>query len=120
MSENLERKEDMDMNQTVATHIELRTNRNGQPRAFIEGTRVRVQDIYGLSQIQGLSPERIVEELPHLTLGQVHAALAYFYDHPDDIYQELRESQEAVAELRARTGPGPLEERRRAKTADGE
>ena len=31
------------MIQTVATHIELRPNRDGQPRAFIAGTRVRVQ-----------------------------------------------------------------------------
>jgi hypothetical protein len=39
------------MIQPVATHIELRPNREGQPRAFIAGTRVRVQDIYAQAEI---------------------------------------------------------------------
>lgn len=99
------------MSQTVATHIELRPNRAGQLRAYISGTRVRVQDIYGYSQLQGYSPEQIVEALPHLTLGQVHAALSYFHDHSGEILQEIREAEENVAQLRQITGPGPIEER---------
>src|SRR5687768_337439 len=99
------------MSQTVATHIELRTNRAGQPRAYIAGTRVRVQDIYAYSQLRGYSPEQIAEALPHLTLGQVHAALGYYHDHQDVILQEVRESEENVSQLRKMTGPGPAEER---------
>jgi len=99
------------MSQTVATHIELRTNRAGQPRAYIAGTRVRVQDIYGYSQLQGYSPERIVEALPHLTLGQVYAALSYYHDHQQDILQEMREDDEFVEALKKTMGPGPLEQK---------
>jgi uncharacterized protein (DUF433 family) len=57
------------MIQTVATHIELRPNRDGHPRAYIAGTRVRVQDIYAQAEIHGRMPEDIVEGLPHLTLA---------------------------------------------------
>ena len=85
------------MSQTVATHIELRPNRSGQLRAFIEGTRVRVQDIYGYAVLQGFPPEQIVTELPHLTLGQVHAALSYFHDHREGILEELRQDAEFVS-----------------------
>lgn len=93
----------------VATHIELRPNRAGQPRAFIAGTRVRVQDIYALAELQGASPDDVVLALPHLTLGQVYAALSYYFDHRDDILREMREDDEYVRRSRALNGPGPLE-----------
>jgi uncharacterized protein (DUF433 family) len=99
------------MRAEVATHIEVRQNRAGQERAYIAGTRTRVQDIYALAEIQGLTPDQIVEQLPHLTLGQVHAALSYYFDHRNQILNELREDEEFVQVMRAKTGPGPLEER---------
>jgi uncharacterized protein (DUF433 family) len=104
------------MIQTVATHIELRPNRDGQPRAFIAGTRVRVQDIYAQAKIHGRTAEEIVEGLPHLTLGQVHAALSYLHDHRGEILHEMREDQAFVDELRSKSGPSLLE-RHQAKTA---
>lgn len=95
----------------VATHIELRTNRAGQPRAFIAGTRVRVQDIYVQAEIHGRTPDEIVEALPHLTLGQVHAALSYLFDHREEILREIREDQAFVDTLRAAEGPNLLARR---------
>jgi uncharacterized protein (DUF433 family) len=99
------------MQAEVATHIEVRKNRAGQDRVYIAGTRTRVQDIYALAEIQGLTADQIVEQLSHLTLGQVHAALGYYFDHREQILNELREDQEFVRMMRAQTGPGPLEER---------
>jgi uncharacterized protein (DUF433 family) len=106
------------MQAEVATHIEVRKNRAGQDRAHIVGTRTRVQDIYALSEIHGLTPDQIVEQLPHLTLGQVHAALGYYFDHREQILNELREDGEFVRAMRARTGPGPLEARLKAALGD--
>src|SRR3954471_18769633 len=97
------------MIQSVATHIELRPNRDGQSRAFIAGTRVRVQDIYAQAEIHGRTPEEIVESLPHLTLGQVHAALSYLHDHREEILREMREDRAFVNEFRGKAGPGLLE-----------
>jgi uncharacterized protein (DUF433 family) len=42
------------------THIELRKNRDGADRAFIVGTRVRVQDVYALAEIQGKTPTNLL------------------------------------------------------------
>jgi uncharacterized protein (DUF433 family) len=92
-------------------HIEIRQNRAGQDRAYIAGTRVRVQDIYVDSEVLGKSPEEIVAALPHLTLAQVHAALAYYFDHREEILEELRQDAQFVALMKQRTGPGPLEMR---------
>jgi uncharacterized protein (DUF433 family) len=106
------------MQTEVATHIEVRKNRAGQDRAYISGTRTRVQDIYAMAEIHGLAPDNIVEQLPHLTLGQVHAALSYYFDHRDQILNELREDEEFVRMMRAQSGPGPLEQRLRALHGD--
>lgn len=94
-----------------SSSIEIRLNRSSQPRAYISGTRIRVIDVYALAELQGLSPDEIVMAFPHLTLAQVHAALAYYFDHRTEIIQQLREEKEIGRQFRAMTGPGPLEAR---------
>ena len=103
--------------QAAPAHIELRKNRDGQDRAFIAGTRIRVQDIYAMAEVQGLNADEIVAALPHLTLAQVYAALSYYFDHRDAIQAALREDENFVAQLRALTGPGPFEQKLRATQA---
>jgi uncharacterized protein (DUF433 family) len=97
-----------DMSQAELSTIELRANRSGQPRAFIAGTRVRVQDIYALSELQGKTPDEIVAAIPHLTLYQVHSALAYYFHHRDVILQEIREDDDFAAAIKVKLGSGPL------------
>lgn len=106
------------MQAEIATHVEMRPNRAGQDRAYIAGTRTRVQDVYALAEIQGLNPDQIVEQLPHLSLGQVHAALSYYFDHREQVLNELREDEEFVEAMRKQTGPGPLEQRLKAARGD--
>ena len=98
-------------------YIELHPNRDGQPRAYIAGTRVRVQDIYVDSEVHGKSPDQIVASLSHLTLAQVHAALSYYFDNREAILEEIRQGGEFVAQMKAKTRPGPLE--RQLKGTDG-
>jgi len=45
----------------------------------------------------GLSPEEIADELGHLTLAQVYAALAYYHANREEIETDL-ESEEAEVE----------------------
>jgi len=45
----------------------------------------------------GLSPEEIADQFGHLTLAQVHAALAYYYANQEEIEADLRdENQQAT------------------------
>lgn len=96
------------MSQAALDSIELRPNRSGQMRAYITGTRVRVQDIYCLAELQGKTPDEIVAALPHLTLSQVHIALAYYFQHRESILRELREDEDFASAVRTQLGPGPL------------
>lgn len=75
-----------------STHIELRSGVRGE-RAFIAGHRVRVQDIV-LWNEEGLSADEIVSRVPSITLADVHAALVYYYDHREEVDQQIRNDDE--------------------------
>src|SRR5438477_10491621 len=68
-----------------ATHV-LKAHITSVPsvcggRPCIAGTRIRVHDIYVWHELQGQSPDQIVHDFPQLTLADVYAALAYFWDN---------------------------------------
>lgn len=69
-------------------------------KARIAGHRIRVQDIV-LWNEEGRSPEEIVGEFPQLSLADVHAALAYYFDHRAEIDAEIRADAEFVDRARA-------------------
>ena len=89
-------------------HIENRPDKCGG-KPCIRGTRIRVQDIYVWHDLRGFSPDQIVDEFPELSLADVHAALTYFWDHQDEIRQQMRDDDEFVANFRAGRGPGLLD-----------
>ncbi len=60
-------------------------------RPAIDDTRVRVLNIVYLHK-QGYTPGQMLEEYP-LTLAQVHAALAYYYDHQSEIEGYIQEDR---------------------------
>lgn len=64
---------------------------NGAP--LIEGTRITVRCIAGYYQM-GMDVDEILSSLSHLTSSQVHSALAYYFDHQDEIDRDLEESSD--------------------------
>jgi len=64
-------------------------------RAVIAGTRIRVSLIAAFYD-QGMTVQQIVDQYPHLRLSDVHDALAYAYDHPDEIREGLAADDEAT------------------------
>jgi uncharacterized protein (DUF433 family) len=50
----------------------------------VAGTGIRVKDIAVAYEHSGYSPDEITQLYPDLSLGDVHRALAYYYDHIDD------------------------------------
>lgn len=51
----------------------------------------------------GWDPVEIQRQHPHLTLGKIHSALAYYYDHKAEmeaeIGEDLREADRAMAQI---------------------
>ena len=60
--------------------------RGGRPR--VAGTGVTVRRIVGWYK-QGLSPEEISTEIPHMSLAQVYAALTYYHANRDEIEADI-------------------------------
>ncbi len=70
--------------------------RDGRPR--IAGTGVTVRRIVGWYKL-GLTAEDIVAEIPHLTLAQVHAALAYYHANREEIEKDITEEERVAEQL---------------------
>ena len=66
-------------------------------RAVIVGTRIRVSIVLGCYR-QGMSVEEIVQQYPHLRPADVHDALAYAYDHPEEIDSDVAADDELAAQ----------------------
>ncbi len=86
---------------TISSHIEVTSGvAGGKPR--IAGHRTTVQDIVVWHERLGLDADEIATEYG-LSLADVYAALAYYYDHRAEIDRAIREDDAFIAELRRRT-----------------
>lgn len=63
---------------------------SGEP--IIEGTRTPVRAIVEMWR-QGILPEEIPNQLPHLTLAQVFDALSYYSDHQGQINAHIERNR---------------------------
>ena len=72
--------------------------RNGKP--CIAGSAIKIQNIVIWTE-QGQTPDDIVNGYPHLSLADVHAALAYYYEHQEQIDRDIIESEQFVATMEA-------------------
>lgn len=73
----------------------------GKPR--IAGRRIAVQDIVVWHERMGCSADEIASEYS-LTLSSIYAALAYYYDHREEIDESLRRGDELIDALLAENG----------------
>jgi uncharacterized protein (DUF433 family) len=98
-----------------ANHIEKKPGVCGG-KACVAGTRIRVQDIYVWHELQGQSADEIVSRFPQLSLADVHAALAYYWDNRDEVEQEMARAESLLERLK-QSAPSPLDEKLRGTDA---
>ena len=72
------------------------------PRPVVAGTDIKISQIASEYEHLGMTPDEIAEAHPHLGLAEVHAALAYYYDHRDLIRHDWEAAENLIAALRAR------------------
>jgi len=81
--------------------------------AWIDRTRVKVLEVATDHVAYGWSAEEIHRQHRHLTPAQIHAALAYYYDHQAAFDRQMAESLAEADELAASTADSPLRRRLR-------
>ncbi len=100
---------------TIQEHIDATPGVcGGKPR--IAGHRIRVMDIVVCHERQGMSPDEILSFYPGITLADIHAALAYYFDHRDEIQRDIDAERRFVEDLRQMT-PSPLQEKLQRRRA---
>lgn len=89
------------MDEVIAKHISKTPGVCGG-RACIAGHRIRVMDIVVWNELRGYSPDEIVSMFPGITLGDVHAALTYYFDNIQEIKNDFAAEEAAAKEILAK------------------
>ena len=80
-----------------------------------ENPRVRVAQIVMDYLQYRWNADTFCEQYPHLSQAEVYAALLYYYDHLQEIDEEIRKEQLEAEDVRKRAGPSPIAEKLRAQ-----
>jgi uncharacterized protein (DUF433 family) len=95
------------MSTVATTHIEI--DEHGV--AWIAGANTKVIEVVLDKLAYGWSPEEIHFQHPHLALSQIHAALAYYYDHQEEIDGDIERRRQEVDALAAEAADSPLQQK---------
>ena len=94
----------MTIAETCYEHIAI--DEHGVP--YIASTTMKVIELVGEKFAFGWSPEELLFQHPYLTLGQIHAALAYYWDHADELDKDIASRSQKVKNLKKKAPTSPL------------
>ena len=101
---------------TLDAHIEATPGiAGGKPR--IAGHRITVQNVAIWHERLGMGADEIAEEYG-LTLAEIHAALAYYFDHREEIDRSIADG-EAFAEQLRQTATSKVRQKLHLELNDG-
>jgi uncharacterized protein (DUF433 family) len=84
-------------------HIELR---DGVP--YLVGTQTKVIEVALDRLAHHWDADEIRRQHPHLSLGQIYSALAYYYDHQEEMDRDIEERVRRADGIRKDLGESPL------------
>ncbi len=97
--------------ETNYEHIEL----NDEEIPIISDANMKVVELV-LSKISyGWSPEELHFQHPCLTMGQIHSALAYYWDHQEKMEEDIERRLQKIQKMRSEAEPSLLANRLKAK-----
>ena len=99
--------------ETITTYEHVQIDAQGVP--IIAGTTMKVVELVMAQMAYGWSPEELHLQHPYLTLGQIHSALAYYWDHKEELDADIERRGQYAEESRRKAGPSPLAEKLRAQ-----
>lgn len=76
--------------------------------AMIAGTTMKVIELVSEQSAHGWSPEELHFQHPYLSLGQIHSALAFYWDHRAVLDQDIARRRARAQDLRRKTPSAPL------------
>jgi uncharacterized protein (DUF433 family) len=97
--------------ETRYEHVVL--NESSVPQ--IAGTTMKVIELVLEHMSYGWSPEELQRNHPYLSMGQIHSALAYYWDHHQELDQDIQRRLDKADKLRETLKPVPLIARLKAQ-----
>jgi uncharacterized protein (DUF433 family) len=86
----------------------------------LSGTTFKVKDLVAQAQAYGWSPEELHFQHPTLSMGQIHSALAFYWDHRKEIDRQIQDDLESSDRLRDELAQdSPLRQRLRGQSLLG-
>jgi len=95
----------------VYEHVQL----DSQGVPVIAGTTMKVVELIMAQMSHGWSPEELHFQHPYLTLGQIYSALAFYWDHKQELDADIEQREQFARQSRAEAGPSPLITKLRAQ-----
>lgn len=89
---------------TEYPHIAV--NASGIP--FVSGTTLKVVELVMAQRSYGWTPEEIQINHRYLKMGQIYAALAYYWDHRESLDADIERRERYVNEQMNQAGESPF------------
>ncbi len=87
----------------------------GEPARLERLPRIRVAQIAMDYLAHAWTPDEMCRQHPNLTLAEAHTAMAYYFDHQDEIDEEIRAEFEQSRKIAESADRSPFYQRLRAK-----
>lgn len=97
----------------VATYPHLEIRHDG--KLMIVGTGIKVIMLIGAHIAYRWDAEQLQVQYPQLTMGQIHSALGYYYDHKDEMDRELEQRRKDADEFLESLPQSDVREKLRAR-----
>ena len=96
---------------TEYPHIAL----NSDKIPLIAGTTMKVVELVVAQRAYGWTPEEIQINHRHLSMGQIYAALAYYWDHREALDADIQQREAYVTQLEQQAEESPFVTRLKAQ-----
>lgn len=98
---------------TATTYEHITLDSTGVPT--ITGTKTKIVEIVMEVKAYGWSPEEIHFQHPYLSLGQIHSALAYYWDNRASIEMDISQRTAKVERIQRETSSHSIREKLQEK-----
>ncbi|MCI0577190.1 MAG: DUF433 domain-containing protein [Chloroflexi bacterium] len=96
---------------TTTSYEHIHLDDKGVPH--ITGTTMKVVELVMAQKAYGWSPEELHFQHPYLSMSQIHSALAYYWEHKDELDADIERRREFAEKSRQEAGPSQLAARLR-------
>lgn len=96
---------------STASYAHIEFTQSGVP--LVAGTTTKVLEVALDYLAHHWSAEEIQRQHPHLSRGQIHSALAYYFDHQDALDRQIAEQLDLVDGQRNNARHSPVVEKLR-------